>query len=91
MSNNSRYFLTVDWCNIGQRGIFCNKNGNAFAKDVEPHTEDEIWNILDAFSLILNPTSVPLTEEEVKGYNRFVSLAEYRHEYGIAVKGGSNA
>ena len=41
-----RWFLTVDWCNQGKRGIFCNlANGNAFSKDDAPHTEDEVWEI----------------------------------------------
>lgn len=91
MRITSRYFLIVDWCSSGQRGIFCNKNGNAFAKDSKPHTEDEIWEILDMFSMILNPTSVSFTEEEVKEFNKFRPLAEYSYEYGIAIKEGSNA
>ena len=86
----SRYFLTVDRCNSGQRGIFCDKDGNAFPRDKEPHTEDEMWDILGVFHMILAPISVSFTEEELKEFNRFRPLAEYSHQYGIAIKGGSN-
>ncbi len=81
-----RWFLTVDWCSKGNRGIFCNANGNSFSKERQ-HTEDEMWEILDAFSLILAPQSVELTEAEVKTYNQYHPLAEYSHQYGIACKG----
>ena len=82
-----RYFLTVDWCSKGNRGIFCNKNGNSFSKETE-HTEDEMWEILDAFSMILNPKSEPFTEAEIKLHKRFVPLAEYSNQYGVALRRG---
>ena len=82
-----RWFLTVDWCNQGKRGIFCNlSNGSAFAKDDAPHTEDEIWNILDAFALVLSPQSIELSEEEVAQHNKAYPLAEYSNQYGYAIK-----
>jgi len=85
MDNNKKYFLTVDWCNQGKRGIFCNKNGNAFSQD-EPFNEDRIWEILDCFSLVLSPESIELNEKELKKYNKWYPLAEFSNQYGYAVK-----
>jgi len=80
-----RWFLTVDWCSKGNRGIFCNANGNSFSQETQ-HTEDEMWEILDAFSMVLNPQSVELDETELKEYHLYHPLAEYSHQYGIACK-----
>ena len=80
-----RYFLTVDWCGQGKRGVFCSIDGNAFAKEM-PHTDDDMWEILDAFYMVLNPESTPITEEELKQYNKFYPLAEFSNQYGIAIK-----
>ena len=80
-----RWFLTVDWCNKGNRGIFCNANGNSFSQETQ-HTENEMWGILDAFSMILNPQSIELDEIELKEYHLYTPLAEYSHQYGIACK-----
>jgi hypothetical protein len=80
-----RWFLTVDWCNKGNRGIFCSVDGKSFSQETK-HTEDEIWNILDAFSMILNPQSVELNENELKEYHIFYPLAEYSNQYGMACK-----
>ena len=80
-----RWFLSVDWCSKGNRGIFCNKDGNSFSKETQ-HTEDEMWEILGAFDLILAPQSIELSEEELKKYHLYTPLAEYSHQYGIATK-----
>lgn len=80
-----RWFLTVDWCRKGKRGIFTNINGNAFSKETQ-HTEDEMWDILDAFAMILNPQSLELNEGELKEYHRFYPLAEYSNQYGVVRK-----
>jgi hypothetical protein len=80
-----KYFLTVDWCNQGRRGPFCDELGGSFIKDNEPHTNDEMEEILGIFHLILFPQSLPFTEDELRGFNRFVPLAEYSDKYGIAV------
>ena len=80
-----RWFLTVDWCRKGNRGIFCNADGNSFSKETQ-HTDDEMWGILDAFSLILAPESLELSEDELKEYHLFVPLAEYSDQYGVAVR-----
>ena len=80
-----RWFLTVDRCSKGNRGIFCNANGNSFSKETQ-HTEDEMWGILGAFSMILNPQSIELDETELKEYHLYHPLAEYSHQYGIACK-----
>ncbi len=79
------YFLTVAWCK-GRRGIFCDKEGNPFRKDDEPHTEQEMFGVLGPFVIILSPRSQVLTEEEVAEYTQFGALAEYKNEYGIALR-----
>ena len=80
-----RWFLTVDWCSKGNRGVFCNANGNSFSQEAQ-HTEDEMWGILNAFSMILNPQSIELDETELKEYHLYYPLAEFSHQYGIACK-----
>ncbi len=85
----TRYFLTVDWCEKGNRGIFCSKKGQAFSKD-KPHTEDDFWEILDAFSMVLAPQSQALTKEQLKEYSRWIPLNEFSGEYGVALPGGKN-
>ena len=83
--NEEKYFVTVDWCNKGKRGIFCDRKGNGFWKNSK-HTEEEIHEILDTFALILNPKSEIFTEEQLKKYGKWIPLAEYNHEYGIAIE-----
>ena len=80
-----RYFITVDWCNKGQRGIFCSQKGETISKE-QPHSQDELNKYLDLFYIILNPKSESFTEEEVKMYNNFRPLAEYKGMFGIALK-----
>ncbi len=80
-----RWFLSVDWCSKGNRGVFCNAKGQSFSKETQ-HTQDEMWEILDAFFMILSPQSIELSENELKEYNRFVPLAEFSHHYGVALK-----
>ncbi len=82
--SESRYFLTVDWCSQGRRGIFCDSQGQAFAKEM-PHDADDFWRILDAFTIVLAPQSQLLSEEEVAKYKKWTPLAEFSHQYGIAV------
>ena len=78
-----RYFLTVDWCNKGNRGIFCDSKGNAFGKDTK-HTAEEMDEILDWFSLVLSPQSLLFSEEEMKEYTQWRPFAEYSNQYGVA-------
>jgi len=80
------FFLTVDWCKKSGRGIFCDAKGNAFWKDEEPHTYEEMWGILDAFYVILSPQSLAFTEEEVAEFTYYRPLAEYSGQYGIALR-----
>ena len=79
-----RYFITVDWCERGERGIFCARDGTAFGKDTQ-HTQEEMDEYLGAFTLILAPKSELFSEKEVHAYNRFVPLAEYRGRFGISL------
>jgi len=80
------YFLTVDWCNSNRRGIFCKRQGQGYWKKDEPHTADEMGNILGPFDMILNPKSELLTIDQVKEYTQWIPLAEYSYEFGIAVQ-----
>lgn len=80
-----RWFLTVDWCSKGNRGIFSDRNGRCFSQEAQ-HTEDEMWAILDAFAMILAPQSIELSEEELKEYHRFIGLDEYSGQYGVVLK-----
>lgn len=83
---SSNFFLTVDWCKKSGRGIFCDIKGNAFWKDGEAHTYEEMWKILDAFYLILSPQSLAFTEQEVAEFTYYRPLAEYKGQYGIALR-----
>lgn len=81
-----KYFITVDWCDKGKRGIFCNREGTGFSKETQ-HTEKEMIEILGPFFLVLNPKSELLTEYELKKFTKWIPLAEYKKQYGIALPG----
>ena len=83
--STKRFFLTVEWCNNGQRGIFSDARGNAYSKET-PHTQAEMFAILDIFAIILNPQSIGLTERELHQYTSFQPLAEYSNAFGIVHK-----
>jgi len=79
----SRYFITVDWCKEGRRGVFCNNTGVAYSKDTQ-HTTEEMDKILGPFWLILDPESTPFTEEELMEYKVWTPLDEYSGVFGVA-------
>jgi hypothetical protein len=79
-----KYFITVERCNDGKRGIFCDKQGIGFLQDTQ-HTTEEMNKLLGLFFLILNPKSEPFTENEIKKFSRWIPLAEYKNNYGIAI------
>lgn len=83
---SSLWFLTVDWCYQGKRGIFSSKTGKAFSRPIQPLGEDEAYTILGPFALILAPKWELLTPEEVARHSQWRPLAEYRGEYGYACK-----
>ena len=83
---NTAYFVTVDWCKKGLRGIFCTTDGRCFRKDGSPHTEAEMIDILGPFWIILAPKSELFTEEEVAQHTYFRALAEYKNQYGIGCR-----
>lgn len=85
MTEEIHYFITVDWCKGNKRGIFCNKKGIGYWKE-RKHTEEEIAEILGHFWIILSPQSEPFTQEQLKKTRRWIPLAEYQNEYGIAIK-----
>jgi len=78
-----RWFVTVDWCNKDQRGVFCNSVGTGYSKETE-HSRDEMEEILGPFWLILSPISIQLTADELSAYKFWRPLAEYSGEFGIA-------
>ena len=80
-----RWFLSVDWCNKGNRGVFCDAKGNSFGKDTQ-HGKDEMEEILGVFHVILSPQSLELGETELREYCNYCSLGEYTHQFGIASK-----
>jgi hypothetical protein len=84
----NKYVLTVDWCNQGKRGIFSNRQGHCFWKEETEgeHTEDEMWEILGMFDLVLSPKSELISDEEMKEYRWFTPLDEYSQMYGIVRK-----
>ncbi len=84
MSEQSAYFLTVDWCNKGNRGIFCTHDGKPFRKD-EAHTEDEMQEILGVFWMIFKPQSILFSQSELAKFNKWRPLAEYSNQFGIAL------
>ena len=79
-----RWFVTVDWCNKGERGVFSDAHGNGFSSE-QPHTEDEMAEILGMFWLILNPKSEPFTSEQLAKYHTWIPLAEYSFQYGVVL------
>ena len=81
-----RYFLTVDWCCQGKRGIFCDSQGQAFPQET-PHTQEEIDRILGPFEMVLGPKSERLSEEQVARCTSWTPLAEYSGVWGIALPG----
>lgn len=80
----TRWFLTVDWCKQGKRGIFCDKRGNPYSSPTQ-HTRAQIVEILDVFGMVLNPISLPLNEAQVAQVTTWYPLAEYSNEFGYAV------
>jgi len=84
-----RYFLTVEWCKDGKRGVFCSTNSNPFSKETQ-HSVEEMSEILGCFEIILSPKSEPFSIEELKEFNQFKPLAEYTNQYGIAFKKSVN-
>lgn len=83
-----KYIMTVDWCNEGKRGIFSSLKGNCFWKEEAdgPHTEDEMYEILGMFEMILSPKSELISEEELAEHRWFTPLDEYSQAYGIVRK-----
>ncbi len=80
------YLMTVEWCSDGRRGIFASRDGKPFCKEGEPHTEEEMDEVLGPFWMILSPKSEPFTEEEVAACTCFRPLAQFSEEYGIALR-----
>ena len=78
------YFLTVDWCKQGRRGIFCDTEGHCFHKDNEAHTELEMQEILGPFWLIFNAQSTTFNVQQVSEFSYWTPLAEYSNRFGIA-------
>jgi len=80
-----RWFITVDYCKKGRRGIFCSRSGESKTFDHQP-TEEEMCKFIGAFWLILDPQAIQLSLTELKEYSKWTPLAEYTYQYGIARK-----
>jgi hypothetical protein len=80
-----RYFITVDYLNKGRRGLFCNREGKSFSKET-PHTFEEMLEYLGDFYILLSPKSEPFSKNDLKRFTKWIPLAEYRNQYGIAVE-----
>lgn len=85
MAPKVHWFLTVDWCNQGKRGVFCKSNGVGFWRNHKPATDAEVIAILGPFALILSPEWRPFTMNEVQKYCHWRPLAEFNNVYGYAV------
>jgi len=79
------WYLTVERCNSGKRGIFASYQWVVYSDDTQ-HTNEQMQNFLGEFALILNPKSIEFTDEQLKEYNTFYPLAEYNQHYGIVCK-----
>jgi len=86
MIGKARYFLTVDRCSQGQRGVFCSKDGKSFSYLVEPLGSSDADEILGPFALVLAPEWQLMTAAELAEYKTWYPLAEFSNEYGYAVK-----
>jgi len=84
-----RWFITVDYCKEGHRGIFCSRDGSTPVQDHE-HTYEELWEALDCFYLILDPKSEAFTEKEAHEYHLWTPLPEYMNVWGILRKEETN-
>ena len=82
----TRHFMTVEWCNSGKRGVFCDSSGRSGCCGDNPLTTDEMRESLGPFWLILDPESEEMTGEELGKYTNWRPLAEYSNAYGIALK-----
>jgi hypothetical protein len=83
---NTIYLMTVEWCSDGRRGIFASRDGKPCRKDDEPHTEEEMDEVLGPFWMILSPKSEPFTVEQIAAHTFFRPLAEFSEAYGIALR-----
>jgi hypothetical protein len=84
MLEKVHWFLTVDWCKRGKRGVFTNRRGGGFWQSL-PHNDDQVYEILGPFFMVLSPKSLPFTEEEAAQVHEWHPLAEYSGMYGYAL------
>ena len=87
MSEETNGFaLTVDWCNEGRRGLFVSRDMNVVMWHEKP-TDDEIWQCLGAFELILAPQVIEIEDAALlNDYVSWTPLKEYSSAFGIARK-----
>ena len=84
------FFLTVDWCNKGHRGIFCDARGKGHWLPDRPYTKAEMCEILGPFWLILDPECTAFTEAEMAKYTTWYPLDEYSGQFGIVMAEGES-
>ena len=76
------WFLTVDWCKQGKRGLFISSRGKGIWEEHE-QKQEEIFDAMDMFYLILAPESLPFVESEIVGLTgEWFPLEEYRNHWG---------
>ena len=78
-----KYFLTVQRCSRGPRGILCDNHAAGYWKESQ-HTFEEMVELLGAFTIIFDPKSELFTEKDLKKTRTWHPLAEFKHQLGIA-------
>jgi len=82
MPEDVHWFVTVSY--LGEpRGLLCGADGNGYWEETR-HTEEDMLRRLGGFAAILDPVSLPFTEEDTRQITAWLSLAEYSHRLGVA-------
>lgn len=86
-SSEKKWYITVERNNSGIRGIFTDFHGVGFWRTEEEgqHTDDQMGEAVGLFWIVLDPKSVLISADELRNYNRFIPLGEFKGVYGIAV------
>jgi len=79
-----KYYITVERCNDGERGILCDSEGKGYCKSTQ-HTDEEMNKMLGHFWMVLDPKSECFTKEDFMKIKRWKSLGEYNHQLGIGL------
>jgi hypothetical protein len=85
-----KYYITVSRCN-GPRGPlvsidYDNNTMTPYGTSLFEHSLDFMCGVLGLFSLVLDPKSEQLSDEEVETLTSCQPLAEYHGQFGIALR-----